>query len=179
MPTSGPDLGPHRGAYRDKPVWARTRWQCPANVSRVLPNLSQHKVNMPQSVGTHCSGMRRLRVASFKGRFDQGTHRPRDTLSKGSKILDWTHCSRIHRPVTMWTVADSLKAPPSKLIYRRSYIFSAANFWEKWIEITEVFLFITIFQIFCIKFATFHECYIPWCPFSFLTITLHVRVPSL
>jgi hypothetical protein len=80
----------------------------------VLHNLSQHKVNLSQNVGTHRSRAHHPREASSKGHIVQGTCRPRDASSTGRIIhgtqcprdkkshteFSGTHCSGIHRSVT-------------------------------------------------------------------------------
>ncbi len=117
----------------------------PGVSSVVLLNFSHHKVNLSQRVGTHHSGTRRQKVASSMGRIVQGTHRPRDTLFKGSKILDrdtlFTDTSSCHHVNRCWLIRGTYQ---QTYIYQRFYIFSEANFWEQWIENTQVLSSIAI-----------------------------------
>jgi hypothetical protein len=69
--------------------------------STVRPNLTQHKVSLSRCNRTHWSGMHCLRDgASSKGRIVQGTHRPRDTKSRGCKIPNRSSRDTLFRDTT-------------------------------------------------------------------------------
>ena len=63
--------------------------------STVLPTPSHHKVSLSQRVETYRSGTYGLIDATSEGRIIQGTHHPKDALSKERNIRDFisgTHC---------------------------------------------------------------------------------------